>query len=85
MLFPPPIRDVLVQETRFPEPDLTPACGIDRELHRSQNAQRQALGDNGMQRFEYLVRRPQFTDLNSRSRLAPLKVGKTSDRFVVDQ
>ena len=62
MLFPPPIGDVLVQENGFSKLDLIPACGIDRESHCSQNAQRQALGDNGMQGFEDLVRRSQFSD-----------------------
>jgi ATP-dependent DNA ligase len=46
MLFPPAIRDVLVQENRFAKPDVIPAyCGIDRQSHSFQNAQRQALGD----------------------------------------
>lgn len=85
MVFPPPIRDVLVQENGFSKPVLTPACGIDGESHCSQDAQRQALGDNGVQRFEDFVRRSQFADAARVIDQPRLKVGKTLDRFGVDR
>ena len=79
MLFPPPIRDLLVKENGFSKLSRAPARGIDRELHCSQNAQRQALGGDDVQRVEHVVWRSQFSDTARVFDQSRLKIGKIRD------